>query len=342
MPSSLFRRRALADAAVVALFLICAGPARAQDASSGGDAAAQRLSQLEEQMVDLQVTIGALQSLVARGAIGQGAVPAPAGPGPSLGPVASGGDSDLSGRVDVIETQIRALTSQIAQLAEQLAQLQGLQGGLPQSAPGAAPGLNGAVSQPAFGTTSVQPSPGQQPAPAAGNQSQSLPWQQPGPAPAAPAQPSGWSAGPSQPAAGPSNNQVAALPSAGDPRTAYEEAHAFLVRRDFDGAQQHFQRFVETYPNDQLTDDAQYWLGESYYARGLFKEAADAFLTGYRKYGTGNKAPDSLLKLGMSLNQLGQSQAACETYKELAAKFPKAPDYVSQRAIVERKRAGCS
>lgn len=341
MPSSLLRR--LADAAAVALFLICAGPVQAQQASSGGDSTAQRLGQLEEQMVDLQVTIGTLQSLVARGAIGQGAAPAPAGPGPSLAPTGPGGDSDLGGRVDVIETQIRALTSQIAQLAEQLGQLQGLQGGAPQSAPGAAPNLNGLNDQPAFGTTTVQPSQGQQPAPAPGDQSQSLPWQ---PAPAAPAQPSGWGPSPSQPdaaqpGAAESNSQVAALPSTQDARTAYEEAYRWLGRQDFAAAEKSFQRFLASYPNDQLADDAQYWLGESYYVRKQYKQAADTFLTGYRKYPSGNKAPDSLLRLGMSLKQLGQTQAACETFAEVKAKFPNASDYVATKAAEMRKESGC-
>ena len=78
-----------------------------------------------------------------------------------------------------------------------------------------------------------------------------------------------------------------------------------------------------------------------HYARGDYKGAADAYLKGYKTYQKSDKAPDTLLKLGMSLAALGQKQKACSTFGELDAKYPKAPEAVRAQARSERARAGC-
>jgi len=71
------------------------------------------------------------------------------------------------------------------------------------------------------------------------------------------------------------------------------------------------------------------------------KNAADAFLKGYKKYKSGDKAPETLLKLGMSLAALGQKEAACSTFGELKTKFPKAPETVRDEAKAEQKKTRC-
>ncbi|PKQ03529.1 MAG: tol-pal system protein YbgF, partial [Alphaproteobacteria bacterium HGW-Alphaproteobacteria-11] len=71
------------------------------------------------------------------------------------------------------------------------------------------------------------------------------------------------------------------------------------------------------------------------------KEAGDAFLTGYTTYSSSNKAPDSLLKLGMSLNALGNKDAACTVWSELGSRFPQASPAVVARNKLEREKAGC-
>jgi len=113
------------------------------------------------------------------------------------------------------------------------------------------------------------------------------------------------------------------------------------LRRDYLSAETAFRRLLEAYPNDKLAGDAQYWLGESYYVRGQYKNAADTFLKGYKSYGSNPKAPDSLLKLGMSLAALGQKEAACSSFAELGTKFPTAPSHVRDAANAERRKAGC-
>ena len=71
-------------------------------------------------------------------------------------------------------------------------------------------------------------------------------------------------------------------------------------------------------PNDPLAGNAQYWIGETYYVRGQYKNAADAFLKGYKKYKSSEKAPDTLLRLGMALAELGQKDAACSDAQRAA------------------------
>ena len=98
---------------------------------------------------------------------------------------------------------------------------------------------------------------------------------------------------------------------------------------------------MSKYPDHSLAGSAQYWLGETFYAQGDFKRAAQTFLQGYKKYPKSLRAPDSLLKLGISLNRLGQPEQACAAYQAVSAEYPKAVD-ARKRAQAEAKRAGCS
>lgn len=127
----------------------------------------------------------------------------------------------------------------------------------------------------------------------------------------------------------------------GDPQNEYSQAYNLLLQGDYDGAENMFRDFLALYSEHELAGNAHYWLGEVYYVQGSYKQAADAFLTGYQNYGGSVKAPDSLLKLGMSLAALGQSSAACVTFREIGLKFPDAPPRVTQRAELEISRGGC-
>lgn len=127
----------------------------------------------------------------------------------------------------------------------------------------------------------------------------------------------------------------------GDPKMAYKQAFNTLQRGEYDVAEVSFTQFLKSYPSDGLAGNAQYWLGESYYVRGAYKQAAQSFLKGYTTYSASPKAPDSLLKLGMTLVRLGQTDAACGTLGELNRRFPSAPPAINQRAQLERQRAGC-
>ncbi len=134
---------------------------------------------------------------------------------------------------------------------------------------------------------------------------------------------------------------ASAQPSTGNPRTDYDRAFGLIKKRQYAGAEAEFSAFLARYPKNALGGNAQYWLGETFFARKQFKKAADAFLRGYTRYRTSAKAPESLLKLGITLARLGQKDAACSAFDEMRVEFPRAPRNTRDRAQNERRRVGC-
>lgn len=129
--------------------------------------------------------------------------------------------------------------------------------------------------------------------------------------------------------------------SLSDPKALYERALKDLQAGNYAAAELDFTQLLATHPAHELAGNAQYWLGETHYVRRQYKQAAQAFLGGYTTYATGKKAPDSLLKLGMTLTAMGEKKTGCDAFAELNAKFPDATDAVRKRADIERKRADC-
>lgn len=106
-------------------------------------------------------------------------------------------------------------------------------------------------------------------------------------------------------------------------------------------AEQNFMLILDKYSTDKLAGNAQYWLGEVYYKDKNFAKAAVAFGKGYEKYKSGSKGADSLLKLGLSMEQLGKKAEACSAFVNLPAEFPKADNAVKSKAQSEAKKIGC-
>jgi tol-pal system protein YbgF len=129
--------------------------------------------------------------------------------------------------------------------------------------------------------------------------------------------------------------------SLGDPGADYERAYAAILAGDYDMAEASFRVFIGTFPGDPRVSDAQYWLGESLFARGQYREAADEFLAGYKAYPQSGKAADTLLKLGLSLAGLGEREAACSTYAEVLKKYPNSSNALRQRVATEQAVARC-
>lgn len=148
-----------------------------------------------------------------------------------------------------------------------------------------------------------------------------------------------------QTAAAPAAEGAAAKPSgslpAGTSQEQYNYAFGLLRQADYPGAEQALRAFIQRYPNDPLAGNAQYWLGETYYVRKDYNNAAAVFAEGYQKYPKGGKAADNLLKLGMALGQLGQKADACRAFARLDRDFPSAPSTVKERAGDEKKHLGC-
>jgi len=128
----------------------------------------------------------------------------------------------------------------------------------------------------------------------------------------------------------------------GTPREQYAYGFGLMRKANYDEAETAFKEFLAAHPNDPLADNARYWLGETYYVRGDYARAAETFLEGYQRNKAGPKAPDTLLKLGMSLAALGKNKEACATYGELTRTLPDAPATIKGKADKERRRLGCS
>ncbi len=138
-----------------------------------------------------------------------------------------------------------------------------------------------------------------------------------------------------------SSTQTAAVPSTATPREQYAYGFGLLRKAEYDGAEVAFKEFLSKYPDDPLADNARYWLGETYYARGDYAPAAETFLDAYQMNKTGPKAPDALLKLGMSLGNLKKIPEACATYDQLKTALPDAPVSIKTKAQNERRSLGC-
>jgi tol-pal system protein YbgF len=144
------------------------------------------------------------------------------------------------------------------------------------------------------------------------------------------------------PAAGPpASSQTAGLPPK-TPREQYARAFSLLEKRNYEEAGAGFSEFLKSSPDDPLADNARYWLGETYYARGEYARSAEIFLNAYEKNKAGPKAPDILLKLGLSLAGLDKKKEACASFRELNRAFPNAPGAVKERAAEESKRLNCT
>ena len=319
----------------------------------GGDAQLrQRIEQLEEQLVDMQVVIGTLESLARAPAQTGSAAPAPRG-----GLAASDGADQA--RIDSLETQIRALTSQLEQLSDQVRQLGGRRtdaggvggtgggfgsrdsaGSAPRSDAGTSggqfasreapsggarpdaggfrqsgPGGGGAAGS--FGSVTVTPGPDRDPI---GRMITADPER-------------------SDQASAQQSFQQPSMSSGGSAKELYETAYGYLLQQDYGAAEVSFEEFLQRYPTDRLAADAQYWLGETLYVQRRYKPAAQAFLKVMQSHQGSAKVPNSLLKLAMTLEQLGQKD--CALFTELDTRHPNAAADVKSRARLVRQRVGC-
>jgi tol-pal system protein YbgF len=121
----------------------------------------------------------------------------------------------------------------------------------------------------------------------------------------------------------------------------YNEAFKLLQDGDYAGAERGFKNFVQRYPQHALAGNAQYWLGETYYARRDYQNAMTSFAEGYKVYKASPKGPDNLLKLGITLAVLNRKPDACAVFSRFNQDYPKATDLQKRRVDQERQRNGC-
>jgi tol-pal system protein YbgF len=115
---------------------------------------------------------------------------------------------------------------------------------------------------------------------------------------------------------------VSAAPSPMAPRELYSQAYADYARGNFDLAIQEYQEYLRTYPSTDLSDNAQYWIGECHYAKARFEEAIEDWNTLLREYPASDKLPDARFKKGMALERLGRRSQALIEYRYVMDRFP--------------------
>ena len=342
----MLRRSTLPHARPTLLLVVLAMALPAHAARSQDRATQDRLDRLER---DLSM----LQRQVYRSA---GGPVVPAGPGAAV-------DSEL--RMDRLETQMRELTGRVEdaingveQLRLRLEQINSDidvrfgQGQAPPTSP--TPRSRGGAAITAAGTLSTRAVP---PAASAPMLAQPNPPTPPGTLVPPPYVPTGFGTltppknlqSPPPFAAEPESTATrtdrhSAPPGMLPPGSASEQynfAFGLLKQADYPAAEAALKNFVRQHPDDGLAASAQYWLGETYYTRGNYAEAAAAFAEGYKRYPKGPKAPDDLLKLAMSLAHANQKQNACTALAQLDHDFPNPGNAIKERAKDEKKKLGC-
>ena len=122
----------------------------------------------------------------------------------------------------------------------------------------------------------------------------------------------------------------------------YAFATSFLKNGDYPTAERAFREFVLTNPEHDLAGNAQYWYAETFRIRQLYTDAASAYLEGYQKYPKGEKAPINLLKLGVSMVQIGEKDQGCKMINGVEKQYPDAKQSVIQKAKYESQKFECN
>ncbi len=309
---------------------------------------------LMERMDRLQRDMDVMQRNLARGTVG-GSSASPSvtqsAPPPPAGVASSAFVEQTETRVGRLEEQMRDLTGKLeeanyraAQIQQRLDKLVGdVDFRLTQLERGgaAAPAQTGDAAPAAAPAAPVAPTASNVQAPRAGTNvapGEARVLLVPG---APPAAPQSAAAAPAATAA----QSAISLP-AGPPETQYEFAYglyqqAVQDRGDFGRAENALRQFIGANGQHRLAGDAQYWLGETFYARRDWTSAAREFAAQFRTYPQNAKAPDSLLRLGQSLGQLNRKDDACGTLAELDRRYPNSSQTIKIAATRERQRLQC-
>ena len=304
--------------------------------------AQQDTRSLVDRLDRLQRDVDTLQRQVYRGQ-------APSGGGAPPPPTSGSGDSlsnaavaRFDARISQLEDMLRELTGKIEEVSyaneQTRRQLEKLSGDVDvrfqQIEQGRPPGQGQAQA-------SAPPPPPPGPASQSGNLGSMTQGQLQTNTPATPPPPGTAPARPTAPPQQANRAPAASILPDGSPEDQYKFAFNILLQNDYDQAERAFKAYIDKYPNDPRTENARYWLAETYYVRDKFEPASTAFAEAYQKSPNGQKAPDNLLKLGMSLGKLNKPREACAAFQRLGEQFPNAPGTVKSRATAEKNRLNC-
>ena len=137
-------------------------------------------------------------------------------------------------------------------------------------------------------------------------------------------------------------NKESLLPQNKKPDEQYEFAVSFMKIGDYETAEFALKEFIDKNKDHDLAGNAQYWYGETFRIRQLYSDAASAYLDGYQNYPKSKKAPDNLLKLGITMVQLGEKDQGCKMIGGIKKQYPKASKSVLQKAQYEQKKFKCT
>ncbi len=305
---SSFRPKLLTAAALSAMLALSLAPAWSADVDDLED----KLERVERDLRELQYDVH------------KGNPPAGSGglAGGPAGGVSQGGArlNDMEQSLRELRGQVESLSFQVKQLTEQLDiarkesnyRLGALEGGAPASALPPA----GSVAAPAAKTTGANP-------PVALTTGSNQAGKKPGTLGSIPA------------------NEPIADDIGPSPQDQYDGAVDLLSRAQYGEAQQAFRAFVAANPTNQLAGPAQYWVGDIAFTQKDYQGSAKAFAAVLKSYAKTPKAPEAMLKLGLSLLELGQKKEGCTTLGALKVKYPAAQKKFLDLAAKRAGEAGC-
>jgi tol-pal system protein YbgF len=132
-----------------------------------------------------------------------------------------------------------------------------------------------------------------------------------------------------------------ATASLDNPDDIYQAAYGHVLSGDYQIAEREFRDYLDIFPEGEKAADASFWMGEAQYSQGNFNDAAKTFLNAHQTFGQSKKAPEMLLKLGMSLAALDNRETACATLREVNKRYPNASRAVKSKVTTEQSRLSC-
>ncbi|BDV37832.1 tol-pal system protein YbgF [Methylocystis bryophila] len=259
-------------------------------------------------------------------------------------------DSVLINRVDRLERELRKATGQIEELQHQVQGLEEQLRARPESAALPAP-----ASAPVAGRPQTAPVGGSRDAfdPAANPTAAGAPRPLGQTTPSAPLTPSDTArTGSRDPGApmdltppglqgAPSATRPAAEASPASMKEEYEQAAALMQQQQYEAAERALTAFLAKYPKSKYVPAATFGLGESFFLRSRFREAAEKFLDIKKKHPQSAQTPEALLRLGQSLAEIGAHEEACQSFADIGASYPQSPARVRESAVREIKKHQC-
>lgn len=145
----------------------------------------------------------------------------------------------------------------------------------------------------------------------------------------------------SAPAGGAGGTRDSVMPGAtggNDPEALYQAAYTDIAAGRYQLGRESFQTYLKQFPDTEVADNAQYWIGESYYATGEFGPAIEEFQKVVQQYPKGDKVPAAMLKIGLSQSRLKKTADANKTYRALVQRYPKSPEAAAARERLAAKQ----